>query len=142
MPFLNLAPIPPKSNQIHNLIRQKNEENVRLPASPLTGRRPTANLEIGKCYNGGTTDGWGVAHAGPCWRATRFACFPNPVVHTPLTQKRVWKSNGLSWLHLVLGFSGQENLKHRHQESLVGVPLREAPLRHNWDSANPNTFSL
>lgn len=64
MPFLNLAPIPPKSNQIHNLIRQKNEENVRLPASPLTGRRPAANLEIGKCYNGGTTDGWGGRGAG------------------------------------------------------------------------------
>lgn len=40
-----LSPYPPQSNQIHNLIRQKNEENVRLPASPLTGRRPTANLE-------------------------------------------------------------------------------------------------
>lgn len=45
MPFFNFAPIPPKSNQIHNLIRQKNEENVCLPASPLTGRRPEANLE-------------------------------------------------------------------------------------------------
>lgn len=45
MPFLILASIPPKSNQIHNLIRQKNEENVRLPASPLTGHRPEANLE-------------------------------------------------------------------------------------------------
>lgn len=85
---------------------------------------------------------WGGAQAGPCWRATRFACFPNPAAHTPLTQKRVWKSNDLSWLHLVLGFSGQENLKHRHQESSVGVPLGEAPLCHNWDSANPNTFSL
>lgn len=40
-----LSPYPPQSNQIHNLIRQKNEENVGLPASPLTGRRPTANLE-------------------------------------------------------------------------------------------------
>lgn len=45
MPLLILASIPPKSNQIHNLIRQKNEENVGLPASPLTGRRPGANLE-------------------------------------------------------------------------------------------------
>lgn len=86
MSFLNLAPIPPKSNQIHNLIRQKNEENVRLPASPLTGCRPAANLE--KCYNGVTTDwswGWGEwgqpflgaarcwQQAEPCGRATRLA---------------------------------------------------------------------
>lgn len=57
MPFFNFAPIPPKSNQIHNLIRQKNEENVRLPASPLTAQ---ARSKFGKCYNGVTSDGvWG-----------------------------------------------------------------------------------
>lgn len=92
MPFLNLAPIPPKSNQIHNLIRQKNEENVRLPASPLTGRRPAANLEIGKCYNGGTTDDWGSSGGAgrPCWRATRFALSKSGP-HIPLAQRSVWK---------------------------------------------------
>lgn len=59
-----LSPYPPKSNQIHNLIRQKNEENVRLPASPVTGCRPAANLEIGKCYSGATTDWWGGGGVG------------------------------------------------------------------------------
>ena len=66
MPFLNLAPIPPKSNQIHNLIRKKNEENVRLPASPLTGRRPAANLENVKT---GVTTHWWEVGVGPAFKS-------------------------------------------------------------------------
>ena len=72
MPFLNLAPVPPKSNQIHNLIRKKNEENVRLPASPLTGRRPAANLENVKM--GVTTHWWEwgrLSRAARCWQQAR-----------------------------------------------------------------------
>ena len=66
MPFLNLAPIPPKSNQIHNLIRKKNEENVRLPASRLTGRRPASNLE--NVTTGATTHWWEVG-VGPVFKS-------------------------------------------------------------------------
>lgn len=115
MPFLNLAPIPPKSNQIHNLIRQKNEENVRLPASPLTGRRAAANLEN---VTARVTTGWGWGRG----RAAIFRscpllavgcrqdpeggppglCFPNRAVDTLLAQKKCMESNSLSQLHLQL----------------------------------------
>jgi len=96
MPFLNLAPIPPKSNQIHNLIRKKNEENVRLPASRLTGRRPAANLE--NVTTGATTHWWEVG-VGPVFKSCPLPArrrdpaggppglhFPNQVVGTLLTR--------------------------------------------------------
>ena len=103
MPFLNLAPVPPKSNQIHNLIRQKNEENVHLPASPLTGRRPEANLE-NVTTTGRTTDWWGGGGAHflelPIVRSRRDPAggppglrFPNQVVDTPSRTQKCVESN-------------------------------------------------
>lgn len=103
MPFLNLAPIPPKSNQIHNLIRQKNEENVRLPASPLTGCRAAANLEIGKCYNGGATDGWEgwVCRRDPAGGPPGLH-LPNPALHPPRAVECA-ERQGWGQLHLLSG---------------------------------------
>lgn len=90
MPFLNLAPIPPKSNQIHNLIRQKNEENVRLPASPLTGRRPQQIWKLENVTMEGQLTIGGVVgvQADPAGGPPGLR-FPN-LAHTPLSHREVY----------------------------------------------------
>ena len=90
MPFLNLAPIPPKSNQIHNLIRKKNEENVRLPASRLTGRRPAANLEN---VTTGATTHWWEAGVGPVFKSC-----PLPATGGTLREGHLVCSFQIGWL--------------------------------------------
>ena len=90
MPFLNLAPIPPKSNQIHNLIRKKNEENVRLPASRLTGRRPAANLEN---VTTGATTHWWEARVGPVFKSC-----PLPATGGTLREGHLVCSFQIGWL--------------------------------------------